>query len=138
MDFKEQGQAITNQTFLDRVAQAAVKTGLAVMAEAPETIGHTERAALAQRVFYSSEATAKTLARAVANHWGFGNGNAAEDPLVGDTPLEFQVAAIWDAFANVGGSGAAQGTLAANVAGEGEIAAVPSKSLAQRLGLKKT
>ena len=137
MDFKEQGQAITNPTFLDRVAQAAVKVGIAVMAEAPETIGHTERAALAQRVFYSPETTARMLARAVANHWGFGSGNEAEDPLVGDTPLEFQMATIWNAYANVGGSGAAQGTLAANVAGEGEIAAAPSKSLAQRLHLRK-
>lgn len=82
-----------------RVAQCAVGTAIEIMAEASATPGHSERAALAQRVLNSPLDLGRLMARAVATNPNSGSG-LTDDPLLSDAALYWIVKVVlWDAFA---------------------------------------
>lgn len=112
LSYEEQGQWVTRAGFRERVIQAAVTAGLAVMAEDGATTGHTERAALAQRVFSSPDSMAWMLARGVVTNVNAGIGGN-DDPLVSDSTLLWVMGSIWNAYANVGGTEQAPGAAVA-------------------------
>jgi len=89
--------ATLSETFNRRVTQAAEAAATNVMAESAATPGHTERAALADRVFRYPLDMGRLIARAVLNNPNCGSG--VSDPLDSDDALLFVVSSLWNAFA---------------------------------------
>lgn len=98
MNFTAQTQAISNPTQQARVAQAAIKTALAVMSEAGATAGHAERAALAVSVLNSPEHYGEQMLRAVVTFSAAG-ANDGTDPLIDDNALSDTLSAVWNSYA---------------------------------------
>jgi hypothetical protein len=91
--FLEQVSLATNIEFVKRVQQALVKCALAVMAEAGDTAGHAERAALAQRVLSDPLGAARNMA--------FGVASGVITEYSSDSDLEWMAASVWNAYAGV-------------------------------------
>lgn len=91
--FLEQVELATNNDFIQRVQQAAVKTAIAVMAEDDGAAGHAERCALAHQVLHNPQQSARTLV------YGMVTGNI--DAYASDSDLEWMMASIWNAYAGV-------------------------------------
>lgn len=97
MDFQAQGQEVTKPAFVDRVAQAMVKTALAVLAEEEGVAGHEQRCQYAVRVLASPTSNAQHMARGVVTNPNAGTG--ASDPLNDDGALEFVISSMWSGYA---------------------------------------
>lgn len=89
----EQHALAVDPEFVNRVEQAVISTAVAVSAEAPATVGHEKRAALAYRALHDSREYARKFAHGVPTQ---GGGNVLNDNEVKNT-----VAALWNAFAGV-------------------------------------
>ncbi|MFZ1814092.1 MAG: hypothetical protein WAU16_06585 [Rhizobiaceae bacterium] len=99
MDFEQQAALASDPIFQVRVRGAAIKSALAVMADAPtntpEAIdAHRKRAQLAREVLLDPDRLARALAPGVAS-------NVAITAESSDSDIEFTVNSIWAAYAGV-------------------------------------
>jgi hypothetical protein len=99
MSFEEQAALAADPVFITRVAQAAIKSALAVLADVPantpEAIDtHRKRSQLGKEVLLDPNRLASSMARGVAANPAI----TTESP---DDAIEFTVNSIWSAYAGV-------------------------------------
>ena len=99
MDFEKQASLVTDAVFKLRVRGAAVKSALAVLADAPDNTpeaieAHRKRCQLAREVLLDPDRLANSMALGVAS-------NVAIDDKSVDSDIEFTVNSIWNAYAGV-------------------------------------
>lgn len=99
LTFKQQVKELDDSDFRSRIAVAAVKVALDVMAEKGDVKGHAERAAFSYRVLQNPISAASNLVFAVVNDKDCkSSGN--NDPLDNDKALEKVLSSVWNAFSN--------------------------------------
>ncbi len=94
MSFLSQSNLIKDADFVARVTHAAIKSAVAVQAEAANTVGHTKRTDFALQVLHSSQVYGPLMAQGVVT-------NVAITAASTDNDIEFTVNSLWNAFAGV-------------------------------------
>lgn len=94
LTLEQQHVLAVDPEFVNRVEQAVIATAIAVSAEAPATVGHEQRAALAYRVLHDSREYARRFAHGLATH-----ASATASPP--DSGILSFCAALWNAYAGV-------------------------------------
>ena len=97
MDYKSPAEMISSPLQQARVAQAAIKLALDIMAEVQSTPGHDNRSQFAEAVLRSPETYGALMLRGVVTNPNCGTG--VSDPLEDDGALEFVVSSLWNAYA---------------------------------------
>ena len=94
MNFAEQINLAMTPAFVARVQAAMVKSAIAVSSEDPETVGHATRTQWATQVLRDPAHYATRMAFGVA-----------ANPVItvdsGDSDIEFTVNSVWNAYAGV-------------------------------------
>jgi hypothetical protein len=95
MDFKAAYDLGADPTWRARCQTAGIQSAANVTSEDPSTVGHTERAAYANKVMLNPSLESQAIAFGVAAQPGI------TGPEATDQDILFTVAALWNAWAGV-------------------------------------